>query len=138
MSEAFRVCKRDGCPLEAAPRRQYCEADWLAKQPPVVRAEAAKRRRELIPEEYRQARVHKDDWPAGRRWCAGCQTFMRLEDCGSGSQCRACTSAAGHISRMKADFGIDPATYQWLLEKQLNRCAICRTRPKSKRLAVDA
>jgi hypothetical protein len=38
---------------------------------------------------------------------------------------------------MRATFGIDENTYQWLLNMQGARCAICRERPKSKRLAID-
>lgn len=118
------------------PRRQPCYECWLRKQPPVVRGEAAKRRRELIPEKWRIATVRKQEWPEGRRWCSGCQTFVLLIDT-SGSRCKACASAASHRSAVASRFGIDEETYGWLLEKQLGKCAICRSRPKTMRMAVD-
>lgn len=131
-----RVCKERGCEIEAAPRRQVCEEDWLLKQPPVVRAEFAQRRLSLVPEEFRQAKVHDSKWPPGRRFCAGCQTFVRLQDC-AGSRCKACASIASHRSRTKQVYGIDDSTWQWLLDKQLGRCAICRRLPQTARFAVD-
>lgn len=131
-----RACKGDACDQEAAPRRQLCYECWLAKQPPVYQADAAIRRLSLIPEAYRRATVDKSQWPDGRRWCGGCQTMVRKRDC-SGSRCKACAGIAAHKSRTKADFGISPEDYQWLLLKQLGKCAICRQRPKSKRMSLD-
>ena len=131
----IRWCKNCG-DAEAAPRRQVCEECWLAKAPPVVRAEAAARRYALVPVNARVSRIAASKWPEGRRWCGGCQTFVRLIDC-TGSRCKACTSIAQHMSRVKNEFGIDAATYHHLFELQAGRCAICRGRPKSKRLAVD-
>lgn len=125
-----------GCRQEAAPRRQPCYECWLRKQPPIVRANAAKRRLELVPEKWRLTTVHKREWPEGRRWCAGCQTFVLLIDA-SGSRCKACASTARHKSAVASRFGIDEDTYTWLLEQQLGKCAICRSRPKTMRMAVD-
>lgn len=131
-----RRCAEEGCELEALPRKQRCEEDWLNRQPPVMRLEAARRRAALVPEACRLERVSSTKWPEGRRWCSGCQTFVRLSD-SPGSRCRACTSTAQHLGRLKNEFGIDPATYTHLFELQSGRCAICRGRPKSTRLAVD-
>lgn len=131
-----RVCREDGCDLEAAPRRQWCEECWLNRQPPVIRAAAAERRLSLIPEAAHRATIPKAEWPAGRRWCAGCQTFVRLTDC-TGSRCKACVSAASHASRIKATFGVDRDTYDWLFKLQGGKCAICRARPKTVRMAID-
>lgn len=131
-----RVCKRDGCDLEAAPRRQLCYEDWLAKQPPVVRADAARRRLSLVPEALRLGTVPKAKWPEGRRWCSGCQTFVLLRHA-SGSRCKACTSIAAHRSRLVSTFGIDEETYWHLFEVQEGKCAICRGRPTTAQLAVD-
>lgn len=130
-----RWCKKCG-DEEAAPRRQLCEECWLTKQPPVIRAQAAARRLALVPPKARLAQVSRGKWPEGRRWCAGCQSFRRLVDC-SGSRCKACTSIAQHLSRLKNEFGIDAATYAFLLDLQGGRCAICRGRPTTARLAVD-
>lgn len=131
-----RVCKRTDCDAECAPRVQFCYDDWLARQPPVVRAAAAVRRLSLIPEDLRRARVPADQWPEGRRWCAGCQTFVLLRHC-TGSRCKGCASIAGHKSRLVSEFGIDEQTYAHLMIVQNGRCAICRSRPVTARLAVD-
>lgn len=131
-----RVCAVDGCELEAAPRKQKCYEDWLRDQPPIVRQEAAERRSALIPTEARRATIPAAEWPPGRRWCAGCQTFVRVEDC-TGSRCKPCAAIASHKVRTKSNFGIDADTYQWLLQLQHGKCAICRTRPRTTRLALD-
>lgn len=136
LSTFKRVCSEDDCALEAAPRLQRCYECWLARKPPVVRCEAAERRLALIPESARRATIPAKEWPPGRRWCAGCQTFVRLKDC-SGSRCKACASIANHAGRAKATFGIDPESYQWLLKAQHGKCAICRQKPKTTRLALD-
>lgn len=133
--KAPRWC-RDCGDIEAEPRKQRCEECRLAKAPPVVRTEAAARRLALIPIEVRVSRIPVTKFPEGRRWCSGCQTFVRLTDC-AGSRCKACTSITQHLARVNNEFGIDVLTYQHLLEVQGGRCAICRGRPTSKRLAVD-
>lgn len=132
----LRLCREEGCELEAAPRLTRCEECWIAAQPPVVRIERARRRLALVPERCRLERVSSKKWPEGRRWCAGCQTMVRLVDC-AGSRCRACTSTAAHLGRLRNEFGIDPATYHHLFELQAGRCAICRGKPRAVRLAVD-
>lgn len=132
----YRECKERDCNREADFRKQICYEHWLRKQPPIVRVEAAQRRLSLIPEAARLARVPEKEWPEGRRWCAGCQTFMLLEDC-TGSRCKACASASSHLSRIKATFGVGGDTYGWLFKLQGGRCAICRAKPRTVRLAVD-
>lgn len=132
----YRECKERDCSREADFRKQVCYEHWLRKQPPIVRVEAAQRRLSLIPESARLARVPEKEWPEGRRWCAGCQTFMLLEDC-TGSRCKACVSASSHLSRIKATFGVGGDTYGWLFKLQGGRCAICRAKPRTVRLAVD-
>jgi hypothetical protein len=131
-----RRCKHEGCTGTPLPRLQRCYWHWLAKQPPVVRTDAAAARLALVPEELRVARIPPKKWPEGHRWCAGCQTFVPLEFAKQ-SRCRDCTSVAQHMARIKNEYDIDVATYHWLEERQLHRCAICRQRPVSKRLAVD-
>jgi hypothetical protein len=132
----YRECREDGCRMEAEKRKQRCYECWLRAQPPIVRLEAAERRLSLIPEAARRKRVPEKEWPPGRRFCSGCQTFVLVEDA-TGSRCKACVSVSGHRSRMRSQFGIDENTYQWLLQLQGGRCAICRQRPKSQRLVID-
>lgn len=133
---SYRECKTKGCQREADFRKQICYEEWLRKQPPIVRVEAAQRRLSLIPEAARLARVPEKEWPEGRRWCAGCQTFMLLEDC-TGSRCKACTSISSHLSKIKGTFGVHGDTYNWLLAQQGGKCAICRSRPRTTRFALD-
>ena len=108
----------------------------LATRNIIERMAAREERLALVPEAWRRARVPERDWPPGRRWCAGCQTFVRLVDC-TGSRCKTCASVANHASSVKSTYGIDGETYLALLDAQGGRCAICRHFPKTKRLPVD-
>lgn len=131
-----RWCKVKGCGLEAAPRRQVCLECWLAKQPPIIRAEHALARLEAVPPSARRKTVPKAQWPEGRRWCGGCQTMIRIADA-RGSQCQGCAYRSARRSKVMADFGIDEATYAALLALQGGRCAICGGKPRKVALAVD-
>ena len=96
------------------------------------------RRLEMIPERLRVARVAERLWPRGSRWCAGCQSFVPLADVAkNGSRCKACQSAATHGAMIAKTYGLDASDYDELLRVQGGKCAVCRARPKSKRLAVD-
>lgn len=98
----------------------------------------ARRRLSLVPPELRRKRVPERQWPAGTRWCAGCQSFVDLADVPKGSgRCRACASAAIHSAHIERTYGLSAEEYDALLVKQGGKCAICRNRPKTKRLAVD-
>jgi hypothetical protein len=96
------------------------------------------RRLAMVPERLRVARISEKSWPAGSRWCAGCQSFVPLIDVAKGSsRCRACQSAATHGAMVAKVYGLTSADYEALLVTQGGKCAICRARPVSKRLAVD-
>jgi hypothetical protein len=120
---------------------KWCEECWLPKQPAPIRVEAAKARLRLVPEDHRVARVPEAHWPAGRRWCAGCQSFIRLT-VASGSRCRDCASAAAHASRLKSTYTIHgrPFTdddYDDLFRAQHGRCYLCGRESRTRRLVVD-
>lgn len=112
----------------------------LRHEPIDVQVAASQRRLAMVPEELRlkRSKVTKAAEPSGTSWCAGCQSFRDHADFGkSSTQCRACVSAKSHAAMVEKVYGIDAAEYARLLALQGGKCAICRSRPRSKRLAVD-
>lgn len=76
--------------------------------------------------------------PVGTSWCAGCQSFRDLEDFRkAATTCRPCASAKSHAASVAKTYGITGDDYETLAKLQGGKCAICRARPISKRLAVD-
>lgn len=105
-----------------------------------MQVDAATRRLAMVPEELRvkRSKTILAQAPAGTTWCAGCQSFRDLVDFGKGmTQCRPCASAKAHATMIAKTYGLDAKGYKALLAAQGGRCAICRARPRSKRLAVD-
>lgn len=118
--------------------RHRCLVCWVRHEPIGTRVDEARRRLAMVPEPLRRARVPERLWPKGQRWCAGCQSFVDLVDVPKGgSRCKACQSAATHGAMIEKTYGLTPAQYEALLKRQGGKCAICRGKPKSKRLAVD-
>lgn len=123
--------KRKGSP-------RYCEEDWLVGQPMQEQILYAEHRLAAVAPDLRVARVPKEAWPAGRRWCAGCQSFVRLADCASGSaRCRACAARSSREYRLGATFGITTAEYKAIWIAQGGVCYLCGRRSVSRPLAVD-
>lgn len=94
----------------------------------------------MVPEPLRVKRTKTIQRlaPAGTSWCAGCQSFRDDEDFGkSATTCRACSSAKTHGAMIERTYGLGRDEYDVLLELQGGRCAVCRVRPKKKRLVVD-
>jgi hypothetical protein len=115
-----------------------CVEGWLRRQPAITQAGWANRRLGYIPQSLRKARVPERDWPPGRRWCSGCQTFVRLRDCSPGaSRCRACASAVAHGKKVESTYGISQEQYRALWVAQGGRCYICQRKTHTRRLAVD-
>jgi hypothetical protein len=127
------------CGQQKAPGNpRFCMECWLQKQPMAVQVRYAERRLESVPQELWMLRVPKEDWPPGRRFCAGCQTFVRIQDCATGgSRCKACNSNAAHARMVEKTYGITEKEFRILWAAQGGRCYICQRRVHSKRPAVD-
>ena len=133
-------CKEAGCWAPKDLPRHRCRECAENTLPMVAQVALAEARREYtLATEPERKRVPETEWPPGRRWCAGCQSFRRLglDVAPSASRCRPCASAAAHASRTKAVYGLEAEEYEAILEVQGGVCAICTQRPVSKRLAVD-
>lgn len=118
--------------------RNKCAECWMRAQPIETQVAAAQVRRSMMPEGHALARVPADAWPPERRWCAGCQSFVLLRDCGKrASRCKACASVTAHAARVERVYGITREDYEALWKAQGGRCYICRRESRSKRLAVD-
>lgn len=126
------------CTYLRAPLSQKCQWHWLLRQPISVQITSADARLKSYKADGLpvRARVPDSEWPAGERWCSGCQSFVPLFYV-QGSRCKACASRANHASHVKRTYGITEEEYQKLLDFQGGVCYICRQRPRSKRLAVD-
>ena len=136
---AAQPCKECRRRPKAAGRHR-CVACQLRHEPIGEQVAAAQRRLATIPEEMRLKRSKKIEAqaPTGTSWCAGCQSFRDVVDFGkSATQCRACSSAKSHAAMIEKTYGLTSSEYEALFAAQGGRCAICRARPKSKRLAVD-
>jgi hypothetical protein len=132
------------CKLQTkAPGVHRCWECDTANRPAELRMQRADWRLAAVPEVLRLTRVPSAVWPPGRRWCAGCQSFVRLSDCArDASQCLTCTGRVAHASMLARTYTIHgrPFTaddYSVLYEKQGGRCPICLRKSVTKRLAVD-
>jgi hypothetical protein len=140
-----KMCTKCGV-CSKAPGKQRCYECLLLELPPFEQELDAERRRGCVPVEMHRARVPEAQWPAGRRWCSGCQSFRRLEDC-SGSRCRTCAGLAAWEAMLPRTYKIQTASgtirpftaddYRLLYAACGGRCPICNRRVLSKRMAVD-
>jgi hypothetical protein len=131
-----KPCTAPGCDLPKRPGSpRYCEEDWLRRQPITRQIEAAQARLALVPPQLRRSRVPASEWPTGRRWCAACQTFVRIQDC-TGSRCKADASAAAHRGSVTRTYGISAEQYEAIYRAQKGKCYLCG-RKSNQRLSVD-
>ena len=120
------------------PGKRACQWHWLASQPIEDQVQHASERRKasVVLEGEERTRVPEVEWPAGERWCSGCQDFVPLFYC-RGSRCVAHASQAAHASMVKRVYDITAEDYQNLLAWQRGRCYICHQTPRARRLAID-
>lgn len=120
--------------------RHRCATCYLRTLPIGEQVAASRARLATVPEPLRVKRTPKLSAlaPDGYAWCAGCQSWRDLEDfAGKATKCRPCASAVSHDAMVAKTYGIGGDEYAQLYKLQDGKCAICRARPKSKRLAVD-
>lgn len=136
----LKPCTIEGCPYDKkAGHPTWCYWHWIARQPAGKQSDQAAAR---LKEAQRvvgfidTARVNADLWPAGERWCSGCQGMVPLFYT-SGSRCKGCASRASHASHIKRTYGLEVEVYERLLRFQGGRCYVCGQVPRSQRLAVD-
>lgn len=135
-----KVCRTEGCGNEKARgNATNCHECWLVKQPPQVQIEYADLRLAAVPPGLRVARVPKELWPPGRRWCAGCQSFVRIRDLATAtaSRCRGCAARASREYRLETEYSLTPEEYDLLFKAQGGRCYFCGRRSIRVPLAVD-
>ena len=83
-----------------------------------------------------RTRVPSVEWPAGERWCAGCQSMVPLFYV-CGSRCKACARVAAQEARRETIYGLAPEAWQALMALQDGLCAICRNKQRDRSPAVE-
>ena len=138
---AKKSCKEDGCELPKFRSYHRCVWHYLMTQPMDEQVRYAAYRLKVASERdgfVHRSRVKPEEWPAGKRWCAGCQWWVPLFYVPkNGSRCRACNSRANYASHLEKTYDITVEEYERLLAFQGGRCAICGQQPKARRLAID-
>lgn len=135
-----KLCSVEGCTYEKIPQStKFCWWHRLMKTSPQSQDRARERRLALATEDSTyelKSRVSPTDWPAGERWCTGCQSFIPLFYC-TGSRCKPCAKKSAQVRMRETTYGLTEKSHGNLEELQDGRCAICRKRQVSKALAVD-
>lgn len=117
---------------------RFCRECWYLRQPAEVQLAWSVHRLAAIPVGLRRPRVPERDWPPGRRWCSGCQSFPRIADMPKGgSRCKGCAGAAARDSYVQRTYDISKAEEDAIWEAQGRRCVLCRREVHSKRPAID-
>lgn len=133
-----KLCIQDGCTRTKWSNKHRCFVCFTRGESITFRVEQSRRRLAMVPPELYRKTVPAKLWPAGTRWCAGCQAFVDLADVAKGvARCRPCASSKAHEAMTAKVYGVEGSEYDRLLVLQGGKCAICRTKPKKKRLAID-
>lgn len=145
MTKAPTPCKFCGGPKPPGRGRRTCDP-CADKMKPLVEQEAYRRRQVRVAALRAEQPIGKrylGTPPDGQGWCPRCRQFLALDEFAKSKgknksgYCKICYSAYLHARTLRNAFGIDPAEYERLSDMQDGRCAICRTKPRSRRLAVD-
>ena len=135
-----KPCKTEGCGIPKNLPSHFCYYHALARMFIDDQVLEARQRRVAALAGGKEAVsvVPARDWPAGKRWCSGCQTMIPLHYVGSGkSRCKACDSAATYGAHIQRAYGLSYRDYLNLYEFQQGKCFICGKKPRTIRLAVD-
>lgn len=140
MAKKIAPCKEDGCsePKWLPQHRCYYHAlEHMFIDDQVL--EARKRRAQALAGGWTVvAVVPSSQWPAGKRFCSGCQSMVPMSYVGRGkSRCKACDSAASYGAHIFKAYGLTYKRYLDLYEFQGGKCYICGKKPRTIRLAVD-
>lgn len=137
MAAPKKPCKQPDCELPKDSPSHFCYWHKTARLLIDDQIASAHARRELsLSKREERATVPKDSWPAGRRFCSGCQFMIPLWYA-DGSRCKACASESRYGAHIQDTYGISYKFYLALYQFQGGRCYICRKVPKRRRLAVD-
>lgn len=139
MAKQRAACKEPGCEIPKSPGRHRCGWHYLLTVSMDEQVKFALRRLELKkarPGYEHRNRVPASEWPAGTRFCSGCQCMVPLFYV-SGSRCKACNSRAAHAGHVERTYGLTQEEYDRLHAWQGGRCYICKQLPRGRRLAVD-
>jgi len=133
-----KMCTSCGKSQKARGNAKWCHECWLASQPLEVRLQYAARRLAAVPEPVRMRTVPESLWPPGRRWCGGCQTFVRLRDCGkNATRCSTCRAGVAREGSLERNYSISKKEYDRLFRLQGGRCWFCGRRSLRVPLAAD-
>lgn len=132
-----KPCKQPGCDLKKDAPSHFCYWHRLDRLLIDDQIAEAKQRRPKGVAKWGEAAVKPSSaWPAGRRWCSGCNFYVPLWYV-QGSRCKACASEAAYSAHIMKSYGISYDTYLAIYQAQGGACYICRKKPRTKRLAVD-
>ena len=116
--------------------RVHCNWCWLERQPIETQVMAAQSRLEKfkVTERPLVARMPKDQWDPGSRWCAGCQSMVPIHYCGEGkSRCPGCEWKARRSAHVEREYDISEEEYWKLWNWQGRPCNLSRDRERARR-----